>query len=125
MCGQKTTANPHIKKTESYQHTVWHRIACQAYSKDTRLLRALCCLSPTVCLCLSKIGLNNAGIERLPLAQHGSSITAAHAKTQFALPRGIREFILESNMNDHGQGTQIQVVPDSMIQCSDSLVVFL
>lgn len=27
-------------------------------------------------------------------------------------------------MSAHGQGTQIQVVPDSMMQCSNSLVIF-
>lgn len=38
---------------------------------------------------------------------------------------GIREFILEPNMREHGKRTQIQVAPDFMIQCNNSLVNFL
>lgn len=36
----------------------------------------------------------------------------------------LKYFILEPNMSDHGLGTQITVVPNSMLQCGSSFITF-
>lgn len=59
-------------------HCVWHRTDCKADSYDARLQTALTCTAPTVsmriCLCLSKTARNNAGMERLRLAQFAQTL---------------------------------------------------
>lgn len=45
-------------------------------------------------------------------------------KHRFHLKGNKRQFVLKSNMNDHGLRIQVQVVPDVMVECN-GLMKFL